>query len=217
MVLFDPSRGNIFIVASLTVLLERIDADSKCRPELAARLHEMQPAAAGERACRRSHWLQRDVVLALWREDLSVPVTFEELDGDSAAGPSERQRRAPAEEGEAIVEIAFAELPVESVEGFFLAGGDPARVEHQTPHCRQFQPPLCARNFRQSEIRMEAKAHWDWAIGTRQQCRLQRQPIRAKRCGNLKPVREGEDCKEVAAGPIEPGKKTASRSPATIV
>jgi hypothetical protein len=53
------------MVASLTVLLERIDTDSKCRSELAARLHETQHAAAGSALAGAVIGSQRDVVLAL--------------------------------------------------------------------------------------------------------------------------------------------------------
>src|SRR5437773_1560941 len=109
----------------------------------------MQPNAGCERARRRGHWLKRDIVPGLWREDLRVSVTCEELDGDSTASSSEGERRAPAGKREAIVESAFAELGVEPLEGFFLAGWNPAGVEHQSSHRRQLQPPFRARKIRQ--------------------------------------------------------------------
>ena len=57
--------------------LGSVDTYSERRPESLTRGNEPQPAAAGEGARRRSHRLERDIVLALWREDLRVAVALE--------------------------------------------------------------------------------------------------------------------------------------------
>src|SRR5207344_1096549 len=61
-----------------------LNADSEHRSELLPRFHQSQTTAARKGAGRRSHRLERDVILVLRREDLRVRITCEEFHGDSA-------------------------------------------------------------------------------------------------------------------------------------
>jgi hypothetical protein len=62
-----------------------LHTDPKQRAELFSGFHEPESAAARERAGRRGHRLDGDVVLILQRVDLRVRIAREEFHGDSAA------------------------------------------------------------------------------------------------------------------------------------
>src|SRR5713226_10317576 len=80
-----PTFGCSSAVRPLVVSLDSIDPDSERRPESRTRSHELEPAAAGEGARRRSHGLECDIVFVLRCEDLRVAVALKQIHSDSAS------------------------------------------------------------------------------------------------------------------------------------
>ena len=64
------------------------DADAERSSKSLAWTDEAQSAAACEGARRRSHRLERDIVLIFRRKNLCIPVSFEQIQADSACASS---------------------------------------------------------------------------------------------------------------------------------
>src|SRR5215470_6924373 len=104
----------------------------------------------------RRHGLERDLVLARWREDLRVGVAAEHLDGHAKARAREGEDRSLVEEGEPVVEARLAQLAPESREGRLRPRGDTLLVQGQPSHGGQLKTPAVAWQVGQPEIRMKA-------------------------------------------------------------
>src|SRR5262244_2111273 len=108
-----------------------LDADPERRAELPARLHDAQPVTTHQGVRGRRHGLERDLVLALRREDLRVGVAAEHLDGHAKARAREGEDRSLVEESEPVVEARLAQLAPESREGYLRPRRDPLLVQGQ--------------------------------------------------------------------------------------
>src|SRR5215469_11245875 len=154
-----------------------LNANAKCCPELFAGLDQPQPLPIGERAGRCGHWLQRDEVLAFWREYLRVTVILKKLQRNTTAISGQRECRMFVESSEASVKVEVAERRIKPVKGFILTGGDSTVVDHQFAHGRQLQAPLVAGLGGNPKIGMESETQRQQIL--RQDCCLDRQAIRA--------------------------------------
>src|SRR5215470_10460351 len=173
-------------------LSDLLDADPERRAERRARLHDPEPVAAHQGVRGRRHGLERDLVLARWREDLRVGVAAEHLDGHAKARAREGEDRPLVEEDEPIVEARLAQLAPESREGRLRPRRDPLFVQGQPSHGGQLETPAVAWQVGQPEIWMKAEAHRHSYLGARLERGLQGEAVGAKRHGELEPMRVRE-------------------------
>ena len=74
-----PAFGDLLYhdVRETKLRLHTVDADSEHGAKSLTRQNEPEPATAGQGISRRSHRLERDILLVLGREDLRVTVAIE--------------------------------------------------------------------------------------------------------------------------------------------
>src|SRR5215469_4566918 len=152
-----------------------LNANAKCCPELFAGLGQPQPLPAGQRAGRCGHWLQRDEVLARWRENLRMTVILKKLQRNTTAIARQRECGTFVENIEAGVEVEVAERRIKPVEGFVPTGRNSTAVEHKFAHGRQLQAPPVAGQGGNPKIGMESEAHGQQFL--REDCGLNRQAV----------------------------------------
>src|SRR6266446_1027923 len=110
--------------------------DPERRPKSLTWRHEVEPATAGKGTRRRSHRLERYIILVLWRENLRVAVAGEQFHANFACGAYDGEGCLLFHQGKTVIEAAFTEFGIESGKGLLIIGRDPTPVEYKLPHRR---------------------------------------------------------------------------------